>query len=566
MHSTDYCVGAFVALVMLLQVSALETIVGLYGETIEVPCSKGAPVTSDYMFIKWKYDKDDGTAGDLLVKKKEKDEAVILASDEYRDRVNISDTSSLLIAQGTLEDQKTFTCMVVTEADVLLYPIHVLVHKKPLLPKITEKAKELEDGKLTRLGECVSEDANPAANITWSRNGIPLVADGKMIVITPTVTVDKATGLSTTTSELQYTASKVDVDATFTCSSHHSLAPDQVSAPETFTIHYPTEKVKLQVVSDIPLKEGDNVTLKCKGDGNPPPTSYNFHIKGKKVTVENSDTYTLTGVTRDSTGEYKCSPVDNDNLVDSKNITVSYLDVSLSPSGTIVRRVGENVAVTVQKNASGEVKITWTKDNTKLEKQPRFDKLKYADSGNYVCEVSTAGLTQRRSFRLVVEGVPVIKRLDKRRGEDGKHKVLICEAEGSPKPMVLWSVNGTSEESPYVNGKITHKIVMVPTANLTVSCTVSNDLGHDMKVINVSSLFKEEKKTERQDQTDDSNDQAKLIVGIVVGLLLAAAVVGLVYWIYTKKSKQGSWKTGEKETGTSEESKKLEENNHKGEA
>lgn len=26
--------------------------------------------------------------------------------------------------------------------------------------------------------------------------------------------------------------------------------------------------------------------------------------------------------------------------------------------------------------------------------------------------------------------------------------------------------------------------------------------------------------------------------------------------------RQGSWKTGEKETGTSEESKKLEENNH----
>lgn len=43
------------------------------------------------------------------------------------------------------------------------------------------------------------------------------------------------------------------------------------------------------------------------------------------------------------------------------------------------------------------------------------------------------------------------------------------------------------DESPFVNGKITHKITVVPTANLTVSCTVSNEFGTDSKAINVSS-------------------------------------------------------------------------------
>ena len=33
------------------------------------------------------------------------------------------------------------------------------------------------------------------------------------------------------------------------------------------------------------------------------------------------------------------------------------------------------------------------------------------------------------------------------------------------------------------------------------------------------------------------NDQAKLIVGIVVGLILAAAIVGLIYWLYMKNSR-----------------------------
>lgn len=46
-----------------------------------------------------------------------------------------------------------------------------------------------------------------------------------------------------------------------------------------------------------------------------------------------------------------------------------------------------------------------------------------------------------------VPGAPVIRHLSKQRSEDGKHKVLVCEAEGSPKPEVFWSINGTSVRS-----------------------------------------------------------------------------------------------------------------------
>lgn len=63
---------------------------------------------------------------------------------------------------------------------------------------------------------------------------------------------------------------------------------------------------------------------------------------------------------------------------------------------------------------------------------------------------------------------------------------------------------------------------------------------------------------DKRDQSEDG-DQTKLVVGVVVGLLVAALVIGLAYWVYMRKSKQGSWKTGEKESGSSEEEKKLEE-------
>lgn len=41
----------------------------------------------------------------------------------------------------------------------------------------------------------------------------------------------------------------------------------------------PTEKVTIKVVSQSStIKEGDNITLKCSGNGNPPPQEFLFYI------------------------------------------------------------------------------------------------------------------------------------------------------------------------------------------------------------------------------------------------------------------------------------------------
>ncbi|KAG7516686.1 CD166 antigen [Solea senegalensis] len=402
---------------------------------------------------------------------------------------------------------------------------------------------------IAQVGTCVATDANPAATVTWKKNKQLLVADGKAVVITPSTRLDPATGLSTTSSMLQYVATKDDVGAVFSCVSEHELAVEQNDL-EPFPIHYPSEKVSLQIMSKKPIVEGDNVTLKCHADGNPPPMSFFFHIKGQKMLVKNSDTYTLASISREAAGEYKCSLSDNEKLEASQSIVVGYLDLTLRPTGKVVKRVGENLPVTMEKSTSGDAKVSWTK-NGKSVKEPVFSKLTYADAGVYLCEVSMTGITRRQSFELVVEGRPVITGLTKHRAVDAKHKVLTCEAEGVPEPSFQWSVNVTHEETSYINGKATHKITVVPKLNLTVSCSVSNKLGDDVMTINVSS-----------GASEGPDDQAKLIVGVVVGLLFAAAAVGLIYWLYMKNSRQGSWKTGEKEVGTSEESKKLEENNH----
>uniref|UniRef100_A0A4W6FII0 Activated leukocyte cell adhesion molecule b n=1 Tax=Lates calcarifer TaxID=8187 RepID=A0A4W6FII0_LATCA len=535
------CVCALLITALLHRVSGLETVIGLYGETLEIPCNNGAIKAEDVMLTKWKYDKGDGLSGDLLVRQRDNNIS-ILATDEYKGRVSLAANASLLLSAAKLSDQRTFTCMVVAGADIREYPVNVVIYKTPTNLEISDKVEELEIGKLTKLGTCVAQDANPAANITWLRNNKPLAADGKGISIQASVLVDPDTGLSTTTSVLEYSAEKEDTGAQFTCSTQHTVGTELVSSPVTFTITYSTENIVLQVIAQEPLVEGDNVTLKCVADGNPAPTSFNFHLKGELVKVENTDTYTITNVSRDTSGEYKCSLIDDPSLEASEDITVNYLDINLNPSGNIVRSAGAALDPTLRIDASGESKVFWTKDNVKLDKQPKFTNLTYADSGLYESKVMMGLLSRKASFELLVEGAPVIRQLLKKRGEDGQHKVLICEAEGSPKPAVSWSINGTSsDESPFINGKITHKITVEPTANLTVSCTVSNEFGTDTKAINVSSLIVEVR-MDKQDQSEDS-DQTKLVVGVVVGLLIATMIIGLAYWVYMKKSKQGSWKT-----------------------
>ncbi|KAJ3589540.1 hypothetical protein NHX12_010385 [Muraenolepis orangiensis] len=309
--------------------------------------------------------------------------------------------------------------------------------------------------------------------------------------------MDPATRLATTFSTLQYTATMEDTGATFACSAAHTLG-DQVSAPEIFPIYYPTEKLSLLVLSKGPVVEGANVTLKCHADGNPPPHRFNFHLKGKKVLVEDSNTYTLVAVTRDTAGEYKCSLVDNESMEAAQAIDVSCeelpqvitpflsdLDLSISPTGTVLKEMGDTLVVTMQKNTSGDAKVSWTKDG-KASKAPVFGRLSYADTGIYKCEVSTATLKRSHSFNLVVEGSPKITSLTKER--EVKHKRLTCKAQGVPEPSFQWSVNGTDEKSTYTNGMASHSIQVVPSANLTVTCSVSNKLGEDARTINVSSL------------------------------------------------------------------------------
>ncbi|CAM4426075.1 CD166 antigen isoform X2 [Caretta caretta] len=598
----------------------LYTVNAVYGDTIVMPCPQEVP--NDLMFGKWKYEMADTSPVFIAFRSTTKKGVQYDDVPEYKGRLSLSENYTLSIKNARISDEKRFVCMLVTVDNVYEEPTVVKVFKQPSQPEIIHPANFLEAEKFKMLGECIARDSYPDGNITWYKNGNILQPVEGVVVMSLQKVVDQSTGLFTTTSSLQYMPTKKDANAQFACSMTYYGPSGQEkisSEPMVFDVHYPTEKVTIKVLSQRnTIKEGDNITLKCSGNGNPPPQEFLFYIPGEPEGIRSSDTYVMTDVRRNATGEYKCSLIDR-SMEDSTTITVHYLDLSLIPSGEVIKQIGEALPVSCTISSSRNATVFWIKDNTRMQTDPSFSSLQYQDAGNYICETTlreVEGLKKSKTLTLIVEGKPQIRMTKKT--ESNKSKTIVCHVEGFPKPAVQWTITGTgsiinkAKETNYVNGRFSSKIVISPEENVTLTCIAENQLERTVTSMNVSaiSIPEYDEPDERNgDNREKVNDQAKLIVGIVVGLLLAALVAGIIYWVYMKKSKplprtvshflnppSNSYspnlcpqsdvngksekaaaqnfqtlvrtpsKHVDKDLGNTEENKKLEENNHKSEA
>nr|XP_060626663.1 CD166 antigen isoform X2 [Anolis sagrei ordinatus] len=553
----------------------------IYGDTIILPCHLQVP--NDLMFGKWKYEIANKPSEFIAFRSATKKNVQYDDVPEYKDRLSLSENYTLSINNARIGDEKKFVCMLVTEDNVFEQATIVKVFKQPSQPEIISQAEYLETEQLKLLGQCIAKDGYPEGNLTWFKNGIVLQPVEETIVIHEQTNVDQASGLYTVISSLEYKPTKDDTDAQFTCTVTYFAPTGQEtirSESAVFDIHYPTEKVKIQVLSQRnSIKEGDNITLKCSGNGNPPPQEFLFYIPGEPEPIRSSSLYALIDVRRNATGEYRCALTD-ESLMDSTIIIIHYLDLSLTPSGEVIKQIGEALPVSCTISSSRNATVFWLKDNTRMRSSPSFSSLQYQDAGNYICETTlqeVEGLKKRQILTLIVQGKPQIK-MTKKTSTDGSYKTISCHVEGFPKPAVQWTSSGgvinKTEETKYVNGKFVSKIKIAPEENVTLTCIAENQLERTVNSLNVSA----------NDSMENVNDQAKLIVGIVVGLLLAALVAGVAYWLYVKKSKdvngesekeaaqniqtlpRSASKHVDKDLGNIEENKKLEENNHKSEA
>uniref|UniRef100_G1K3E5 Polycomb protein eed n=1 Tax=Xenopus tropicalis TaxID=8364 RepID=G1K3E5_XENTR len=506
----------------------LHTVNAVYGETIIIPC--GHETIDDLLFASWKYDAHDGTSQFLASRSAVKNKTTYGDALEYKNRVEVSENYTLFIANAVINDERRFVCMRVTADNVFEDPAVVRVFKPASKPEILEQPKIMETGKINRVGVCVAKDSYPDGNITWYRNGKILLPIDGAVIIDWNKENNSSSGLYSMQSSLHYMATKEDIRAIFSCTVTFFMPNGQVSAVSdtaSFDIYYPTEKVTIQIQpSKKYIKEGDNITLQCRGNGNPPPQEFLYYLPGQEEGIVSSSAYHITDIKRNATGDYKCSLSDK-NMMASTTVTVHYLDLALTPSGEVTKQIGDTFSVLCVPFASKNVSVMFMK-----VRKPRL-------------------------------------KLSKTPSSDGKTKTISYEVEGFPKPEVSCSSTGNlvhlnkTDETVISNIRYSAKIIISPEENTTVICVAENKLGKEVRTLNVSAISIPER--DEQNDSNDSSDHAKLIVGIVVGLLLAALVAGVAYCIYIRKSSPGTKHVG-KELGNTEENKKLEENNHKSEA
>ncbi|NXT12733.1 OBCAM protein, partial [Prunella fulvescens] len=230
--------------------------------------------------------------------------------------------------------------------------------------------------------------------------------------------------LSNTKTQYSIKIHNVDIydEGPYTC----SVQTD--NHPKTSRVHLIVQ-VPPQIVnisSDITVNEGSSVTLMCLAFGRPEPTVTWRHLSGKGQTFVSEDEYLeITGITREQSGEYECSAVNDVAVPDVRKVkvtvncecrarewwgggcmwpSVTQQDVSADPpyisnAKNTGASVGQKGILQCEASAVPVAEFQWFKEDTRLanglegvriESKGRLSTLTFfnvseKDYGNYTC-------------------------------------------------------------------------------------------------------------------------------------------------------------------------------------
>ncbi|KFV13314.1 Cell surface glycoprotein MUC18, partial [Tauraco erythrolophus] len=280
-------------------------------------------------------------------------------------------------------DARTFVCQVeVGSHGMGENRTELHVYKVPEAPEITANPTgiSVQSSDIPQIAQCMSKNSFPPPNITWHKNGEQLQPEEKTVEILATLTRESS-GLYTVSSTLFAHVTREDRNSLYHCTVHywlwgqrHAVESRQVKV----TVFYPTEHVKLQVVSSSALvKEGDDVKLVCEADGNPAPV-FSFYKRELEdnwqdltsLADTNSGVLNLHNVTKSSTGLYRCQTLDLDDMRQLEKdvmLTVNWKPRIVAISSPLYVRQDEVVNLTCKAIAFPRPSVRWNVNGTAHE-------------------------------------------------------------------------------------------------------------------------------------------------------------------------------------------------------
>ncbi|KTG47809.1 hypothetical protein cypCar_00034900, partial [Cyprinus carpio] len=272
-----------------------------------------------------------------------------------------------------------------------------------------------------------SSDSNPPAEISWFKEGT-FVGSGRI-----------------------YSISKISSDHSgeYKCKSSNEHG-EKYSDIVTLNIMYPPKIVSVSISLSGEIVEGDSVTLSCSSDSNPPAEISWF--KGGMF-VGSGRIYSISNISSDHSGEYKCKSRNNHGVKNSDAVTLNIMyppksvSVSISPSGEIVE--GDSVTLSCSSDSNPPADISWFKGRTSVGSGRIYSisKISSDDSGEYKCKSRNKhGEKYSNTVMLKVMYAPrnvVVSISPSGVIVEGDSVTLNCSTDSNPPAEISWYKGGT---------------------------------------------------------------------------------------------------------------------------
>ncbi|XP_048046517.1 B-cell receptor CD22-like isoform X2 [Megalobrama amblycephala] len=261
-----------------------------------------------------------------------------------------------------------------------------------------------------------SSDSNPPAEISWFK-GETFVRAGRI-----------------------YSISKISSDDSgeYKCKSINEHG-EKYSDAVTLNVMYPPRSVSVSISPSGEIVSGDSVTLNCSSDSNPAALKFRWFKGG--MSVGSGRIYSISKISPDDSGEYKCRSRNEHGEKNSDTVTLNVMypprniSVSINKSGEIVS--GDSVTLNCSSDSNPPAEISWYKGGTSVSGRIySISKISSDDSGQYKCKsINKHGEKYSDAVTLNVMYPPRnVSVLIKRSGEimPGDSVTLICSSDSNP--------------------------------------------------------------------------------------------------------------------------------------
>ncbi|XP_066466480.1 cell adhesion molecule 3 [Tiliqua scincoides] len=206
---------------------------------------------------------------------------------------------TISIDNATLADEGEYTCSIFT-MPVRTAKAIVTVLGIPQKPQISGYKEPLREGDMARL-TCVTSGSKPAAQLWWQKGDIRLTSRDSE------VSEDPNRKTFTVTSHVEFMVDKEDNGAEVTCTvDHASLQNSDKSTSQKIEVFYkPTAKI--ESFPNYP-QEGQNLELRCAGQGNPIPQEFTWQKEGMDTLLSETQDNVLIfpNLNKSDSGVYIC--------------------------------------------------------------------------------------------------------------------------------------------------------------------------------------------------------------------------------------------------------------------